>query len=228
MIDRGAATSRRCYMNVGRIKGLTKILLIMFFGGSTAVVWAQPPEATIRKDLTGPKTVSVTLGRPGKLEWSRTYKKYLWTRSFSAKVRSEYPDVNVLVKGYAAYDVIGGKYVFWRSFTTSNSYEGIPDPTAADVQALIDNFGIEKFIGNYDLNRVIGKVELIRLADEPEFQWHTPKSVSFNVVAVFTRRTNDVGGRERISQTYEIRLYRDDLKTPWKNLMSTRRGFEKL
>ena len=55
-----------------------------------------------------------------------------------------------------------------------------------------------------------------------------PVSVSFNIVAVYTKRTNDVGRRERISQTYEIRLYRDNVKAAWKNLISTPRDLERL
>ena len=42
-----------------------------------------------------------------------------------------------------------GSFAFWRTFTTSNSYEGLPNPTAADVQALITKFGLEQFMGNY-------------------------------------------------------------------------------
>jgi hypothetical protein len=207
---------------------LFSCILLIFAGGIFVDISAQPSDAQIKKDLTGAKTVSVSLGAPGQMEWSKTYKKFAWTRSFTAKVKSDYPDIFVVVKGYAMYDVMGGKYVFTRSFITSNSYDGIPDPTAADVQGFINKFGVEQFIGNYDFNHIIGKIESLGLADEPKFTWHTPNSVSFNVVAVYTKRTNDVGGRERIARTYEIRLYRDDVKAPWKNLNSTPREVKKL
>lgn len=203
--------------------------VVVFLGvGFVSAVSAQPSDAQIKKDLTGTKTVSVTLGKPGTIEWSRTYKKYVWTRSFTAKVKTEEPGIFVIVKGYASYDVMGGRYVFWKSFTTSNSYEGIPDPTAADVQALISTFGLEQFMGQYHFNHVIGKVESIGLAAEPQYTWHTPNSVSFNVVAVYTERTNDIGGRQKVARTLEIRLYRDSVKAPWKNLISTDRGVANL
>jgi len=214
-----------------RIQGAANLLatLMVLLGvGFVNAVAGQPTDAQTTKDLTHPKTVSVTLGKPGKIEWSKTYKKYVWTRSFTAKLKTDEPDIFVIVKGYASYDVMGGRYVFWRTFTTSNSYEGIPDPTAADVQALISKFGLEQFMGQYHFNHVIGKVESIGLAAEPKFMWHTPNSVSFNVVAVYTERTNDIGGRERVARTLEIRLYRDSVKAPWKNLLSTDRGVEKL
>jgi hypothetical protein len=202
------------------------VLLIAGLGFVNAAS-AQPSDAQIKKDLTGARTVSITLGKPGTIEWSKTYKKYVWTRSFTAKLKTEEPDVFVLVKGYASYDVMAGRYVFWKTFTTSNSYEGIPDPTAADVQALLREFGVEKFMGNYHFNHVIGRVESIGLAAEPKYTWHTPNSVSFNVVAVYTEKTNDIGGRQKVARTFEIRLYRDGVKAPWKNMISTDRGIEK-
>jgi hypothetical protein len=197
-------------------------LALLFLGLSIKPTFAQPTDAQIKKDLTGAKTVSVTLGKAGKLEWSSTYKKYIWTRNFTAKVKTDDPDIFIIVTGYAAYDVIGNKYAFWKTFITSNSYEGIPDPTAADVQTLIRKFGLEQFMGNYYFNHVIGKVESIALADEPKFEWHTPNSV------VYTERKNDIGGRERVARTFRIRLYRDNVKADWKNLMSTPTELKKL
>jgi hypothetical protein len=123
---------------------------------------------------------------------------------------------------------MGGRYTFWKTFTTSNSYEGIPDPTAADVEALISKFGLEKFMGQYHFNHVIGKVESIGLAKEPKYLWHTPNQVTFNVVAVYTEKTNDIGGRERVARTLEIRLYRDNVRAEWKDLLSTDISVERL
>lgn len=191
-------------------------------------LYGQPSDAQIKKDLTGAKTVSVTLGKAGTREWSSTYKKYMWTRSFTAKVKTDDPEIFVIVKGYAAYDIVGGNYRFWRSFITSNSYDGIPDPSESDVRALISKFGLEQFMGNYYFNRIVGKVESIDLAKEPKFEWHTPNSVSFNVIAVYTERINDIGGKEKVARTFRIRLYRDNTKAEWKNLMSTPQSVEKL
>jgi hypothetical protein len=214
--------------NLNFIKScLVSFGILLCFGFSNGAA-AQPTDAKIKKDLSGAKTVSVTLGKPGTIEWSSTYKKYIWTRAFSAKVKTDEPAVFLTVKGYAAYDVMGGRYVFWRSFISYNGYEGIPDPTAADVQNLIGRFGVEQFMGNYYFNRVIGKIESITLSSAPEFEWHTPNSVSFNVIAVYNERTNDIGGRERVARTFRIRLYRDNTKVEWKNMMSTPKTVEKL
>jgi hypothetical protein len=190
----------------------------------TGKVSAQPSEAQLRKQLSSANTVSITFSKPGKIEWSSTYSKYLWTRGFTEKLKSNDPGIFVILTGYAAYDVRGGKYVYWQYFITSQEYEGIPNPTAADVQKLIEKFGLKKIMGNYRFNHVIGKVESIGLADEPNFEWHTQNSVSFNVVAVYTERTNDIGGKQRIAQTLQIRLYRDSPTAEWKDILSSAHG----
>lgn len=202
-------------------------VLVFLGGGFISQAAAQPSDAQIRKDLSSARTVSVTLGKTGTREWSSTYQKYMWTRTFTAKLKTDERGVFLIVTGYAAYDIIGGRFVFWRDFTTSNNYEGIPNPSVSDVQALINRFGIGKFLGNY-YNRVIGQVESIGLAPEPKFEWHTMNSVSFNVVAVYTERKNDVGRTERLARTIRIRLYRDNPKADWKNMMSTPKTVENL
>lgn len=213
---------------MNRILRALPMLIVMVVGFATSDAAAQPTDAQIKKDLTAPKTVEVTLGKPGKIEWFSTYKKWAWSRHFTSKLKTDDPGVFVIVKGYIVYDTMAGKYVKWRTFTTSNSYDGIPDPTAADVQALIGKFGLEQFMGNYHFNHVIGKVESIGLAPEPKYEWHTPNSVSFDVVAAYTERTNNIGGKQRIARTLNIRLYRDAVKGEWLRIMSTDRGVKNL
>ncbi len=197
--------------------GLT-ILFLMLIGVSYAN--AQPTEAQIRKDLPDPRIVSITFGKPGTKEWSSTYKKYIWTRTFTAKMKTEDKDVFVIVKGMVAYDIFGSKFTYWRQFITSNSYEGIPDPTAADVQALISKFGMDRIMGFAYRNRV-GEIESIGLSDDPKYVWHTPKSVSLNVDAIYTEKTNAVGGKIRGKRTFRLRLYADVPKGEWKNVVSS-------
>ena len=195
--------------------------LLITGAGLLNAVSAQPTDAQVKKQLTHAKTVSVELGKPGKVEWSKTYKKWVWNRSFTAKLKTDEPDIFVIVKGYASYDVMAGRYVFWKTFTTSNNYEGIPNPTAEEVQALISKFGLEQILGQARFRSVVGKIESIGLAEDPKFTWHTTNQVTFNVVAVYTERTNDVGGQEKLARTIELRLYRDNVKDPWRSVLST-------
>lgn len=206
------------------VRPVLSVLAILFaFALFSAEAQAQPTDAQIKRDVSGPKTISVTLGGPGKREWSSGFKKYVWSRGFTAKVKTDDPKVNVIVRGSASYDIVGGRYTFWRTFISSNEFEGIPNPTSADVDALIEKFGLSKFMGSARYNSVIGKVESIGLSEEPNFVWHNPNSVSFNVVTVYRERINDIGGSERISQVFEIRLYRNSVDAEWHNMISSAR-----
>jgi hypothetical protein len=198
---------------------LTLALIVVGLGVSRS--FAQPSEAQIKKLFTIPGAVSVKIDRPGKREWSSTYNKYVWNLGFTVKRKSEIPGILLVVKGYSLFDIVGGRCIYWRDFITSNSYDGIPNPTEAELQALIKKFGVEAFMRDYWYNRVVGEVESIGLSPDPKFEWHTPNSVSFNIVAIYTHRTNDVGGTERGQRTFRIRLYRDNQKAEWKNLSTS-------
>lgn len=207
---------------------LTLLLLVLVLNASDG--FAQPTDAQLKKQLTSPKTISVTLNGPGKIEWSKTYKKYVWSRYFTAKLKTDAPGELLVVKGYASYDVTGGRYVFWRTFTSSNNYEGKKNPTAAEINQALTTAELTDF--NYN-GKVIGEYESMKIAPDPEWEWHTTNSVSFNVVAVFSididggRRYPDkdwhqppagFGTIDRVEAFQRIRLYRDGAAQPWRGV----------
>ncbi|MFM9903270.1 MAG: hypothetical protein ACKVQJ_01715 [Pyrinomonadaceae bacterium] len=202
-------------------------VLMLFGAGQTH---AQPSDAQIKKQLTSPKTVSITLGAPGTVEWSSTYKKYVWSRNFTVKLKTDTPGEILIVKGYASYDVIGGRYVYWRTFTSSNSYAGKKNPTVDEINAVLAKQDLFRWNGGgFDY---IGEYESMRLAPEPEWEWHTPDSVSFNVVAVFTvvnkgglyadeepyRSRPGFKAIDKIEAFRRLRLYRKASNLPWETV----------
>ncbi|MDQ3798958.1 MAG: hypothetical protein M3384_05875 [Acidobacteriota bacterium] len=211
------------------IHTLTLILVVLGFGCGAGRVFAQPTDAQLKKQLTGKDTVSVTLGGRGKIEWSSTYKKHIWTRNFTAKLKTKTPGEFLTVRGYAAYDVTGGRYVFWRTFTSSNSYEGRKSPTVAEINQALERAQVRDFDNN---GSIIGEFESLKLYADPVWEWHTPNSVSFYAVAVFRQLYN--GGSysgepshrwcsgcqtvDKIESILRIRLYRDDVNQPWSGI----------
>ena len=206
------------------ILSLALLILVLNAGES----FAQPSNAQLKKVLTSPRTVSVTLDGPGKIEWSSTYKKYVWSRYFTAKLRTDAPGELLIVKGYASYDVMGGRYVFWRTFTSSNSYEGKKNVTVAEINQALETAELSNFNHN---RTVIGEYETMKLAAAPDWEWHTLNSVSFNVVAVFRRDALGRYGNEayysppagfravdRVEAFLRIRLYRDGAKLLWRGV----------
>lgn len=174
--------------------------------GVTGVI-AQPSSAQVKKDVSGPKTISVTVEGRGTRVWSKGYSKWVWDVPYSAKVKSEEPGVNILVEATASYDIVGGRYVYWKSFVGSNIYEGIPNPTDSEVESLLNRFGPQKVMMG-DFYNAVGGIESIKLAAKPRFEWHTLNSVSFTVVVTFKEKV-DYTTTRRVAKPYRARLYRD-------------------
>lgn len=208
---------------------LKLISAALFFAAFGAVqTFAQPTDAQLKKLLSGPKVVSSVLHKPGKKVWSSTYSKYTWDIGFTNRVKdTDNPGLIIVVKGIMSFDIIGGRYVYWRDFYGESSYEGIANPTETDFQALIQQFGIEKILDNY-FSSVVGEVESIKLAKDPKYEWHTPNSVSFNFTSTYTEKTDGIGGRERAARTFRIRLWRDDKNSQWRNTSTDLIEVEKL
>lgn len=183
---------------------------------------AQPSDAQVKKNVSGPDTVSVVLGKPGSKSWDSSFKKWVWTRDFTEKSKTSEPKVFQIITGYASYEVNGGRYTFWRVFTNSSRFEGIPNPSAEDVAALIEKFTVKEIFGATYYPNIVGKLESFGLPEDPKFEWHTMNSVSFDLVAVYTQKLTDAkGGTERGQRTFRIRLYRDNIKSPWQKFLTT-------
>ncbi|MBP7416133.1 MAG: hypothetical protein KA831_05735, partial [Pyrinomonadaceae bacterium] len=45
---------------------------------------AQPTATQVKKDVSGPKTISVTVGGRGTRVWSKGYSKWVWDVPYSA------------------------------------------------------------------------------------------------------------------------------------------------
>lgn len=202
---------------------------ILFTGAFNDSARAQPTAAQLK--AIEPKTaVSFTWHRPGKLEWSSTYKKYVYSIHWTAKRKTDQPGVYVTIKGYSSFDVIGGKYVYWRDFVSGNSYDGQKPPMLAEMNATMQKVDLREMARPEQ----VGEYESLRLAPDPDYEWHTMNSVSFTVIAVYSKRFS--GGYydadspqqpptpsgkqavDRIEHHLRFRLYRDGLTVPWRTL----------
>lgn len=211
-----------------------KTAFSLFFIASAFVVFqasevsAQPTAAQLKKLFTIPGAVSVVVHKPGKREWSSTYKKYVWNIWFTVKRKTDTPGVFVTVKGYSSFDIVGGKYIYWRDFISENTYDGQKNPTVSEINQALTTGDLRDF--NYNGN-VIGEYETMKLSAEPDWEWHTQNSVSFNVAAVFYLTDRGRYGSEpwyspptgfkavdRVESVLRIRLYRDGANLPWRGI----------
>ncbi len=202
------------------------VMAAAVFGALTESVEAQPSAAQLKSLEPKSGVVSFVWHHPGKREWSSTYKKYVWSIYFTAKRKTEQPGVFLTVKGYSSFDIVGGKYIFWRDFIGGNSYEGLKPPSVAEINKTMQKQGLSEIAQHLQ----VGEYESLRLAPKPDWEWHTMNSVSFTVIGVYRIHYNgkpygdepyytDPAGKstiDRVETHLRFRLYRDGPTAAWR------------
>jgi hypothetical protein len=155
-----------------------------------------------------------------------------YLRSVTVRRSGDRPGVTVEVLGDVVYRLVGERFVFRRLRLAGNRLEGLPPPTVAEIDALLAR------LTPVDIDRaahlMVGEIETIRLADDPRWEWHAPKSVSFDVVETYTARWT--GGAypgaqvepprpgeaflDRVERLDRWRIYRDTEDGPWLRLVA--------
>ena len=194
-----------------------------------------PSEDDIRRDLAAPGVVEIVFRGQGTLErivengvWIDEYK-----RSVTVRRAGDRPGVTVEVIGDVVYRPTGDRFVFQRMRLAGNRLTGLEPPDLAAIDRLIATLKPHDIDTLFSL--VVGEYESIRLADDPRWEWHSPKSVSFEVVQIYT--TRHMGGAypgsyvemtkpgevflDRVERIERWRIYRDAEDGPWLRLSAS-------
>ena len=200
-----------------------------------ATALSPPSEDDIRRDLAAPGVIDVVFRGKGTLERIEENGVLVdeYKRSVTVRRAGDRPGSIVEVIGDVVYRLIDGRFVFRRMRLAGNRLQGLPNPTIAEIDALLAR------LTPLDIDRtaflMVGEIEKIRLADDPHWEWHTPRSVSFDVVETYTARWT--GGAypgsyieptkpgeiflDRVERIDRWRIYRDADDGPWLRLVAT-------
>ncbi|MCB0284775.1 MAG: hypothetical protein H6627_05455 [Calditrichae bacterium] len=198
-------------------------LFTLLIIGVSATAYAQPSDAQVIKDMTGPGTISVKLTpKNGHKQWNGDYGIWEYVRGVEAiREYKQKKGVTIKIVGDAVYQMYGATdYKYWKFRVLSNEYIGMDVPSSEDLMKIVQS-DLPKFLSTYWYNRIIGDVKALYIADDPKITWHTPNSLSFDVIAEYRAKTSDIH-IEDIVQTYNVRLYRDAEDKPWHNFISSR------
>jgi hypothetical protein len=183
-----------------------------------AILHAQPSDAQVKKDVTGAKTIAITFtSKPGTRQWNSDLNAYEWVRGVICTLRTEHPEVKLLVEGDAVYNLIGTKATYRKFRVISNEYLGLPKPSVDAIMGII-NSDRARFFGYSAWNQMVGEIERLEVLtsnDSLLWVWHTFNSVELPVAtrySVIANRTTV----ERVDVLYWLRIYRDDMNAPWK------------
>ncbi|HRO85246.1 MAG TPA: hypothetical protein PK110_10520, partial [Niabella sp.] len=175
--------------------------------GVYPLVVAQPSDAEIIKYLKGQGAIQTRFTSEKGHIYTKPTEKY-FLRTVESKWKTDWPGIYRWERSDYRYDFIGGKWVFNRGYLASNSYEGIDNPSEAEVLSHI-NKNIGEFL-RHDYWDGIGEKPKLKLSAAPKWEWHTPNSVSFNIEYDVLRL--GTGGRDvqPIHRVLRVRFYRDD------------------
>lgn len=182
---------------------------------------AQPSESEIRKQITNAGTKAIKFTKStGTRQWNSDAGNWEYVRGVEVIRSTEFPGIDLVVTGDVVYQYTGvGKYSYWKFRTIDNHYLGIPNPSQKEITDFIGK-DWQKFYGYYFT--VITKLHTPPLlADDPQWTWHSPNSVSFKLKQTFDfiYSNTDIKTMETL---WDVRLYRDSPKDNWKNFLSTK------
>ncbi|MEP7163236.1 MAG: hypothetical protein ABI741_01005 [Ferruginibacter sp.] len=186
-----------------------------------SAAFAQPSDAKIKSDAIGNGSGIIGFKfskTSGTRQWNSSAGNWEYVRGVEVKRKSEYPGIDLIVKEDVVYQYMGnGGYSFWKVRVLSNEYEGIPNPTAKEINDIIST-DWARFYGYY--YSVITKLWFQpALADDPQWTWHSPNSVEFRMKLKFDHIIR-AKGIETLEAVWQVRLYRDDPKTAWKKMIA--------
>jgi hypothetical protein len=200
---------------------MQRFILLALLNFVTNICKAQPTEAEIRKQITNAGTRSITFTKStGTRQWNRDIGNWEYVRGVEVVRKSDYPGIDLMVAGDVVYQYTGvGKYSYWKFRTISNQYLGIPNPTVKEISDFISR-DWQKFYGYY-YTVITQLLQQPVLADEPGWTWHSPNSVEFRMKLKFDYIISNTE-TETLDCIWKVRLYRDDPKTAWKNMLALR------
>lgn len=191
-----------------------------------------PTEAQIKKDLMNPGVIAIIIRGKGSFEKFVENRAVVneYYRSVTVRRKTDKPGVTLDVLGDVVYRLIGGRWVYRRMRLGGNTYGGIANPTVAELNKLVEKMQLRDVHNQWEYY-FVGEIESIKISEGfPRWEWHTPNSVSFNVVMVHSMIYN--GGSyngeaseraypdvfvDRVERIQRWRIYRDDEKQPWKS-----------
>jgi len=201
------------------MKGILFAVLMMLLSYS---VYAQPSDAKVKSDAVGNGggVISFKFTKStGTRQWNSSAGNWEYVRGVQIKRKSDYPGINMIVDEDVVYQYVGGGgYSFWKVRVLSNSYEGIPNPTAKEINDFIST-DWERFYMYY-YTTIVKLWHQPMLADKPEWVWHDINSVEFRMKMKFDHIIGK--GIETLECIWKVRLYRDNPKAAWKSMFATR------
>ena len=151
----------------------------------------------------------------GEIVWSGRDLTWYYQRGYIVRRPANiegFEGAQLEVGGLSLWVFDGNGWRYYRDLVTWNTYHGIPDPDGDELAALLQNARI-----NYMPAGLGGKPENHRMAEQPNFEWHNAKSVSFNYTVDAPHIDWTSQTLRQATLTLRTRVYRDSVDAPWRD-----------
>ena len=112
---------------------------------------AQPSDAQVIEDMTGPGTISVKLTpKNGQKQWNADYGVWEYVRGVVAiREYKEKKGVQIKIVGDAVYQMYGATgFKYWKFRVISNEYLGMDVPSSEELMKIVQA-DLPKFLSSY-------------------------------------------------------------------------------
>lgn len=181
-----------------------KIRISFLLIAITSLCLAQPSDTEITTMLKAKGALEVKFfSAKGTVHTSLTEKWY--ERTAESKWKTDKPGIYSWSRSDYRYDFVGGKWIYKRSYFADSWYEGIPNPSEAEVIKLIKSDIDKYFMG---AGEVIS-YESIRIADKPKWTWESLKTANCNTEVIYTVKVDEVGNAKKIKEIRTVGMSKD-------------------
>jgi hypothetical protein len=210
------------------------VLSVVFITSISANAQKPPSEAQIRKDVMNPGVIAIIFRGGGSFEKYATNGAIVneYYRAITVRRKTDKSGITLDVLGDVVYRIIGGRWVYRTMRLSGNQYGGIKNPTASEINQALQAARLNEFNAN---GNIIGEYESLKLAEVPNWEWHTPNSVSFYAIAIYWvvnsgRQYKNAPSRavpqgyrtiDKVQAVLRLRIYRNDEKSAWSSVIST-------
>jgi len=209
---------------------MKKILLTNSFLIFTIISTAQVSESTMMAKIKSKHAKNLISAKfDGSPIAEKIFEEGVWNnyyrRSYTVKSKTQHTGVTQVYSGGIQYKKAGSSYVYDQLLVGDWHYLGIPDPNKADVVKLLKS-DYKKFIESYHYNKIVGTISEITFPTNGKYHWNKLTSVTFNVKVTYAESVSYTE-LEKAEHTYEIRLYADKFKGPWKSFFSSEQSHKR-
>jgi hypothetical protein len=178
---------------------------------------AVPDDATVLAEIArripGANAIELSKDRRGERRWSPATGGESFARAYvlqRPETINGFPNASAKIGGAMRWILKDNAWRYEGNEVIWTSYEGLPNSDDSALIEVVERAGVR-----YEVLNILGRPSSFRISQQPNHEWHSINSVSFNFVVDAERIDWQERALERAELTLRARLYRDRVGSAW-------------